>query len=182
MNKKNSLVWLDCEMSGLDPDRHVILEIAVVVTDGDLNILAEGPDLAIHHPAGALRSMESWSRKHHAKSGLLKEVAESSVSCAGAEAIILERLGAYCRKGVSPLCGKTIGHDRRFLARHMPRLHEFFHYRSIDVTAVKELVKRWYPAKCRFPVRRNAHRALDDTRAAIEELAFYRDTIFKPAN
>jgi len=179
MKSTKNLVWLDCEMSGLDPERHVILEIAVVITDSDLNILDARPAIVIHYGARELRSMEAWSRKHHAKSGLLREVDEATISCRNTESVLLKNLGRFCYRGKSPLCGKTIGHDRRFLARHMPILHEFFHYRSIDVTAIKELVERWYPRNCRMPRQKDVHRAFHDTMAAIDELKYYRERIFK---
>ena len=171
------LVWIDLEMSGLDPDRHVILEIATIVTDGELNVIAEGPDLVIHAEEAALAAMDAWCTEHHGASGLSAAVRASTVSLAAAEAQTLAFLRAHCEAGRSPLCGNSIGHDRRFLARHMPALAEFFHYRSVDVSSVKELVRRWYPA-LKAPAKQESHRALDDIRESIAELRFYREQVF----
>jgi oligoribonuclease len=140
------LIWIDLEMTGLDPEKYVIVEIASIVTDDQLNVVAEGPDLAIHQPDTVLSAMESWSREHHGASGLLDRIKASRHSCAQAEQETLAFLSRFCQKGASPLCGNSIGQDRRFLVKHMPTLEDFFHYRNIDVSSVKELVKRWYPA------------------------------------
>jgi len=133
-------------MTGLNPDCHVILEIASVVTDHTLSVVAEGPDLVIHYPEEVLANMEPWSLEHHQASGLLDRVRSSSCTCGQAEEETLKFLSRYCQTGESPLCGNSIGQDRRFLFRHMPRLEAFFHYRNIDVSSIKELVKRWYPS------------------------------------
>ena len=173
-----NLVWIDLEMTGLDPSENVIIEIATIVTDGDLNILAEGPCLAIFQPEEELEKMDEWNVEHHSANGLIEAVRESEVSTATAEIRTLEFLAEHCEPGTSPLCGNTIGQDRRFLRAHMPELHDFFHYRSIDVTSVKELAKRWYP-RIEGPRKPSGHRALDDIRGSIRELAHWQDRIFR---
>ncbi|MBW2107646.1 MAG: oligoribonuclease [Deltaproteobacteria bacterium] len=173
------LVWIDLEMSGLDPDRHVILEIAAIVTDGNLEVVAEGPDIVIHHPEGNLTSMEAWSQEHHRASGLLKRVAESEDNCSDGEKKTLAFLARHCAKGRSPLCGNSVWQDRRFLVRHMPALHAFLHYRNIDVSSVKELVRRWYPALPAYR-KQKAHLALMDIKESIAELKYYREKVFVP--
>jgi oligoribonuclease len=173
------LIWIDLEMTGLDPDRHVIVEIASIVTDAQLDVVAEGPDLVIHHTEGILSAMEPWSLEHHGASGLLDRIRSSSCTCRQAEEETLQFLSRYCLKGASPLCGNSIGQDRRFLFKHMPRLEAFFHYRSIDVSSVKELVKRWYPGLPRFE-KEKSHLALNDIRESISELIYYRKHVFIP--
>ena len=174
-----NLVWLDLEMTGLDPEKHTILEIATVVTENDLNVLAEGPCLAVHHGEEVLASMDPWCVKHHGASGLTERVRLSTVAMADAQARTLEFAARFCAPGKALLCGNTIGQDRRFLAKHMPILHDFFHYRSIDVSTVKELALRWYPCgKYAYP-KTKPHEALADIRESIAELAHYRRTIFK---
>ncbi|RLB77616.1 MAG: oligoribonuclease [Deltaproteobacteria bacterium] len=171
------MIWLDLEMSGLDPEQHVILEIACVVTDWDLNIVAEGPDIVIFQPEHKLASMEQWSRQHHAASGLLQKVSSSSISCLQAERQIIEFLSNYAEPGKSPLCGNSVWQDRRFLVRHMPKLEAFFHYRNIDVSTIKEIVKRWYPSLPRFE-KQKAHLALNDIKESIRELEYYKNNVF----
>jgi oligoribonuclease len=173
------LVWIDLEMSGLNPDRHVIVEIASIVTDNELNVVAEGPGRVIHHPEDILAAMEPWSLEHHRASGLLDRIRSSSCTCGEAEEETLQFLSRYCEKGASPLCGNSIGQDRRFLFRHMPRLEAFFHYRNIDVSSVKELVKRWYPNLPPFN-KEKSHLALGDIRESISELIYYRKHVFIP--
>ena len=173
----SNLVWIDLEMTGLDPERMVILEIASIVTDADLHIIAEGPNIAINYPDDVLKKMEEWSLTHHRASGLLERVKESKYDCGHAEKETLNFVSACCRKGESPLCGNTIWQDRRFLVRHMPELESFFHYRIIDVSTVKELVSRWYPDLPKYEKMKN-HLALDDIRESINELKYYRDKIF----
>lgn len=173
-----SLVWMDLEMTGLDPDRDRIIEIAAIVTDDDLNILAEGPVLAIAQPEALLMAMDEWNRSHHGASGLLKQVLASQVTEAEAERAVLGFLARHVERGVAPLCGNTIGHDRRFLARRMPTLEAYLHYRSIDVSSVKELADRWRPDLADGLVKRNEHRALADIRESIAELAYYRARFF----
>jgi len=178
MSEKN-LVWLDLEMTGLNPDKDTILEIATVVTDSDLRELAEGPCLAIHQSDEVLARMDPWCVEHHGQSGLSDRVRRSAATMAEAQARTLEFVARFCPPGSALLCGNTIGQDRRFLARHMPLLHAFFHYRSIDVSTLKELVQRWYPDKKYAYSKTKQHAALSDLRESIAELAHYRKTVFK---
>ncbi len=175
---EDRLVWMDLEMTGLYPDENTIIEIATIVTEADLTIVAEGPALAISQPESELAKMDDWNLTHHTKNGLLKRVRSDGVPMAEAERVTLEFLMEHCLAGVSPLCGNTIGQDRRFLRRYMPELHEFFHYRSVDVTSVKEIAKRWYPKAPRFS-KPSGHRALDDIRGSIQELLHFREHIFR---
>lgn len=172
------MIWLDLEMSGLDPDQHVILEIASVITDWDLEIIAEGPDLAIFQPQERLLSMEQWSMDHHNASGLMERVITSPYTCEEAERKTIEFISRYTEKGRSPLCGNSIWQDRRFLVRHMPLLESFFHYRNIDVSTIKELVKKWYPSLPPFK-KDKAHLALMDIKESIKELRYYREKVFR---
>ena len=178
MESAPPLVWIDLEMSGLDPDTCEILEIATLVTDGQLELLAEGPDIVIHQPDPVLDRMDAWCTRQHGHSGLTAQVRASTTSLAEAEARTLEFLRAHCSPGKSPLCGNSIGHDRRFIVRYMPALAEFLHYRSVDVSSVKELARRWYPDLPTHP-KGETHRALDDIREAINELRHYRKHIFR---
>ena len=173
-----NLAWLDLEMTGLEPERHTILEIATLVTDSQLRVLAEGPSLAVHQSESVLRDMEPWSRETHTRSGLLDRVRHSSLSMAEAEEDTLNFLKQYCPPGKSPLCGNSVGHDRRFLARYMSDLQRFFHYRNIDVSSLKELVNRWYSHGPRPPEKKGSHQALEDVRESVLELIFYRDHYF----
>jgi len=173
------LIWIDLEMTGVDPENHVILEIATIVTDDELELVAEGPCLAINYPEAVLSNMDEWSRIHHQASGLTDRVKRSPFDCAQAELKTLDFLRVYCQERQSPLCGNSIWQDRRFLARHMPTLHEFFHYRTIDVSSIKELVKRWYPSFPPFE-KEKAHLALADIKESIGELQYYREKIFQP--
>lgn len=172
------LVWMDLEMSGLDPDRCAILEIATIVTDGELNVLAEGPDIVVHQDDDVLAAMDEWCTTHHGGSGLTAQVRASTVSLADAERLTLEFLTAHTSAKQSPLCGNTIWQDRRFLVRHMPQLEAHLHYRLVDVSTIKELVKRWYP-QLKAPGKSESHRALDDIRESIAELRFYREHVFR---
>jgi len=174
------LVWMDLEMSGLEPERDVILEIATLITDASLTILVEGPVLAIHQPDPVLETMDDWNREHHGASGLTARVRASQVSTAEAEAQSLAFIAAHCTVRSSPLCGNSIHQDRRFIARYMPQLDRYLHYRNIDVSTVKELVSRWYPDGPPPPEKKHAHLALDDIRESIEELRFYRAHYFRP--
>jgi len=178
MESAPPLVWIDLEMSGLDPDTCEILEIATLVTDGQLELLAEGPDIVIHQPDPVLDRMDAWCTRQHGHSGLTAQVRASTTSLAEAEARTLEFLRAHCSPGKSPLCGNSIGHDRRFIVRYMPALAEFLHYRSVDVSSVKELARRWYPDLPTHP-KGETHRALDDIRESIHELRHYRKHIFR---
>jgi oligoribonuclease len=176
------LVWLDLEMTGLEPDRHVIVEIATLVTDDELDIVAEGPDLVIGQPPEALAAMDDVVRRMHTASGLLPLISSSTVTLEEAGAATL----AFVKEHVAeprtvPLCGNSIGTDRRFLARFLPDLEDFLHYRSVDVSTVKELARRWYPELLKGrPDKDGRHRALDDIRESVEELRYYRDAIFRP--
>jgi oligoribonuclease len=172
------LIWIDMEMSGLDPERCAILEIACVVTDADLNELGEGVDLVIHQPDEVLDAMDDWCTRHHGQSGLTASVKASTLSLRGAELRTLDYLKRHANKGQSPLCGSSVSHDRRFIDRYMPELGAFLHYRTVDVSTVKELVKRWYD-DVEAPAKKNSHRALDDIRESIEELRFYRARAFR---
>ena len=172
------LIWIDLEMTGLDPEENVIIEIATIVTDSDLNIIAEGPNLAIFQPEDELEKMDEGNVTHHTANGLIDAVRESEVSTATAEIRTLEFIREHCEPGQSLLCGNTIGQDRRFLRAHMPELQEFCHYRSIDVSSVKEISNRWYPNEKAFN-KPTGHRALDDIKGSIRELSHYRKSIFK---
>jgi len=174
-------VWLDLEMTGLDPERHAIIEIATVITDGQINIVAAGPDLAIAQSVEALRAMEAWSKRTHKKSGLLDRVQKEGLSLKEAEEQTLAFVRRYCGRKQSPLCGNSIGHDRRFLIKYMPTLHDYFHYRNIDVSTIKELVQRWYPKNSLPPKKKAVHRAMDDIQESISELLLYRVNYFKPS-
>jgi oligoribonuclease len=175
---RDYLVWIDCEMTGLDPETHVLLEIAVIITDNELNVVAEGPVLAIRQSERQLQKMDSWCWRTHGKSGLLTRVRDQGVPLAEAEAQVLKVLRRYCYIRTAPLCGNSIGHDKRFLAKYMPRLHSYCHYQSIDVSAVKQLVGRWYGKKYKAPEKSGQHLALPDIQESIAELAYYREHIF----
>jgi oligoribonuclease len=173
-----NLIWIDLEMTGLDPDTHKIIEIASIVTDSELNILAEGPVLAIHQSDEELAKMDEWCTNTHTASGLVDRVRASMVSEQEAVEQTLRFLEQWVPQGVSPICGNSIGQDRRFLYRHMPKLEEYFHYRYIDVSTLKELAKRWNPEILTGFSKRGTHLALDDIRESIAELKYYRQTIF----
>ena len=168
-------------MTGLDPERHAIIEIATIITDDQINVVARGPDLAITQSAEVMRAMEAWSKKTHRKSGLIDRVRHDGVSLKEAEGQTLAFVRRYCGEKQSPLCGNSIGHDRRFLVKYMPALHDHFHYRNIDVSTIKELVQRWYPRGPSPLKKKAAHRAMDDIQESISELLFYRATYFKPS-
>ena len=179
-SRAERLVWMDLEMSGLDVQVERILELAVLVTDADLNVVAEGPELVVHQPDELLERMDEWNTSHHAKSGLTERVRASTVDEEAAEAFVLAFLEEECVLGETPLAGNSVWQDRRFLARYMPRIDAFLHYRIVDVSTVKELARRWYPdALAAAPAKRNAHRALDDVRESIEELRYYREHVFR---
>ncbi len=177
----SNLVWLDLEMTGLDPERHTILEIGTLVTDAHLNLLAEGPCMTIKPSAEALDAMEAWSAEHHAASGLLQRAREAGVTMEEAERQTLEFVRRHCPEKGSPLCGNSVWYDRRFLIRYMPRLNGYLHHRNIDVSTVKELAERWFPS-LRAPEKQKSHRVMDDLRESLEELRFYRQRIFVPAS
>lgn len=173
-----NLIWMDLEMTGLIPGRDVITEIATLVTNADLEILAEGPALAIKRTEEELALMDEWNVKTHTASGLIERIRESPHSIADATQQTVEFVREWTPAGKSPLCGNTIPHDRRFLRLEMAELEEHFHYRSIDVSTIKELVNRWYPRSVSAPPKKGAHQALDDIRESIEELRWYREHIF----
>jgi oligoribonuclease len=168
------LIWIDLEMTGLDTDRDSIIEIATLVTDSELNVLAEGPEIAIGHPLERLQAMDDWNRDTHTRSGLWQRVVESTCSMAEAEARTIAFLQAWVPAGKSPMCGNSICQDRRFLAREMPALERWFHYRNLDVSTVKELAKRWAPQVALGLKKSGAHTALSDIRESVAELAYYR--------
>ncbi len=176
------LVWMDLEMTGLEPQRHVIVEIATLLTDDHLNVIAEGPDLVIHATPEQLAEMGPFVTEMHTKSGLLPEIVASTLTVAEAEQRTLEFLRAHISEPRSvPLCGNSIGTDRRFLQEYMPELESFLHYRNVDVSTIKELAKRWQPdAVAAMPDKESKHRALDDIRESIAELVHYRETLFRP--
>lgn len=173
-----NLVWIDMEMSGLDPENDRILEIATIVTDSRLNVLAEGPSLTVHQAPEVLARMDEWNVSHHTESGLVDRVVASSVTEARAEAETLAFVAQYVGSQQSPLCGNTIGQDRRFLVRYMPELEAYLHYRSIDVSTVKELAMRWRPSIMASVKKRARHRALADIRESIDELKVYQAAFF----
>ncbi len=178
---ENRLVWLDLEMTGLNPELDVILEIAVLVTDSQLNILQEGPVFAIHQSDETLARMDEWNQNQHGKSGLIDRVRSSSEDMVSAENKTLEFLALHLKPGTVPLCGNSIWQDRRFLAKHMPRLEKFFHYRILDVSSVKILAANWYPELEPF-LKSDAHLALSDIRESVAELHYYREKIFMPSS
>jgi oligoribonuclease len=173
----NNLIWIDMEMTGLQPDSDRIIEIALLVTDSELRALAESPVWVIHQPAEVLDAMDSWNRGTHAKTGLIDKVKASSLSEAQAEAQALEFLALHVPPNASPMCGNSICQDRRFLARWMPRLEGYFHYRNLDVSTLKELVRRWKPEAGKGFSKEGKHEALADILESIEELKYYRKTV-----
>ncbi|HCP44683.1 MAG TPA: oligoribonuclease [Deltaproteobacteria bacterium] len=174
----SNLVWVDLEMTGLEPDDHLIIEVAILVTDAHLRVLEEGPCVAIHQSDETLARMDDWCTRTHTASGLVKRIRESDVTIEQAEAKALEFVSKWVPPGRSPLCGNSISHDRRFLRRYMPRFEEHLHYRHIDVSTIKELVSRWYPRDLRPPTKKGHHLALDDIRESVEELRWYREHVF----
>jgi oligoribonuclease len=176
------LAWMDLEMTGLDHQSDVIVEIATLITDDDLNIIAEGPDLVIHQPAGKLALMDQFVVDMHTRSGLLPEIEQSTISLEEAGAATLAFLKTWIPEARTvPLCGNSIGTDRRFLAAYLPDIENYLHYRSVDVSSIKELVRRWYPAvRQQRPNKQGSHRALDDIQESINELRFYREHVFAP--
>ena len=173
------LIWIDLEMTGLNPDTDLIIEIATIVTDKELNILAEGPVIALHQSDAALAAMDDWNQLHHGQSGLIERVKASTIDDAEAERLTIEFLQQWVPANTSPICGNSIGQDRRFLRRYMPKLEAYFHYRNIDVSTLKELAARWAPALKEGFKKQTKHQALDDIIEAIEELRYYREHFIK---
>lgn len=176
---ENNLVWIDLEMTGLEPDVDVILEMATIVTDSNLNVLAEGPTFAIKTPASVLDNMSAWCVEQHGKSGLTQRCRDSDTDLAAAVDQTIAFLSQYVPAGKSPMCGNSIGQDRRFLVKYAPKLEEFFHYRNLDVSTVKELAKRWNPQVTKLVNKSSSHLALDDIRDSIAELMVYRTHFFQ---
>lgn len=170
----DNLIWIDLEMTGLKPELDHVIEIATLVTDKDLRILAEGPALAIHQPEAVLALMDEWNQRQHGASGLVERVKSSTISVAEAERRTIAFLGEFLEAGASPMCGNSVCQDRRFLARHMPALEKYFHYRNLDVSSVKEIARRWAPAVASSVDKSSKHLALDDVRDSVRELEHYR--------
>ena len=177
---QNNLVWLDMEMTGLNPDTDRIIEVAIVVTDSQLNAVAVAPVLVVHQPDTVLEAMDDWNKSTHARTGLIDKVKASRLAAEEAEREMLAFLVQHVPKQTSPMCGNSICQDRRFLARHMPKLEAYFHYRNLDVSTLKELAKRWKPEIAKGLVKQGKHEALADIYESIEELRYYRETLFKP--
>ena len=178
MTNTNMLAWIDLEMTGLDPEKHHIIEIASLVTDSDLNIVAEGPEIAVSQTDSVLSLMNDWNVNQHTSSGLVKKIKDSSIVLSEAEKMTLDFFKKHIKQHKSPLCGSSVSHDRRFLIKHMPRLANHFHYRHIDVSSFKEVIKRWSPGEEEFQ-KKLAHRAMDDIKESVNELKFYREKFFK---
>ena len=173
------LVWLDMEMTGLDPDKERIIEVAVVITEPDLTVVAEGPVLVIHQDDEILNGMDKWNTSTHGKSGLIDKVKASTMTESEAEDVLIAFMSQYVPAGKSPLCGNTVSQDRRFMFNYMPKLEQFFHYRTIDVSTLKELARRWNPALLKGFEKHSKHQALADIHESIEELKYYRENFIK---
>lgn len=177
--KSHNLVWIDLEMTGLDPQKCVILEIGCIITDSDLKLVAEGPSIAIHYGPKVLNGMEAWSKHHHKISGLTEACRRSKTTLKQAEQQVLKFVKTHCKAHTAPLCGNTIWQDRRFLVKYMPKLESYLHYRVIDVSSVKELVQRWYGTAHKMPrTGVQTHRVLNDIRESVDELRYYRGKVF----
>ncbi|MCL1045668.1 oligoribonuclease [Shewanella sp. 10N.286.51.B7] len=175
----SNLIWVDLEMTGLEPSVDRIIEIATIVTDQELNIIAQGPVMAVHQSDEVLNGMDDWNQKHHGESGLIDRVKSSKYSEEDVIRATIEFLEQYVPKGASPMCGNSIGQDRRFLNKYMLELEDFFHYRNIDVSTIKELTNRWKPEVMKGFSKKNTHQALEDIKESIAELQFYRQEVFK---
>ena len=174
----NTLIWIDLEMTGLNPETDRVIEVATIVTDSQLNVLAEGPILAVHQSDAILNGMDDWNKRTHAATGLIERVKLSNLTEVDVERLTVDFLRQYVAKNKSPMCGSSICQDRRFLARCMPELEAWFHYRNLDVSSIKELVHRWKPEIANGLVKKNTHKAIDDIRESIEELKYYREHFF----
>ena len=179
MQSPQNLIWIDLEMTGLEPEHDVIIEMATIVTDSDLNILATGPVIAVHQSDALLAGMDEWNTRTHGESGLTQRVRDSKISAAEAEAQTIAFLEQWVPKGKSPICGNSIGQDRRFLCRYMPTLEAFFHYRNLDVSTLKILAERWAPQIKEGFQKKGTHQALDDIHESIAELQYYREHFIK---
>ncbi|BAJ00450.1 oligoribonuclease [Shewanella violacea] len=175
----NNLIWVDLEMTGLDPETDRVIEIATIVTDKELNILAEGPVIAIHQTDEQLATMDDWNQKHHGESGLVERVRSSQYNEDDAIAMTIKFISQYVPQGVSPMCGNSIGQDRRFMNKYMGKLEDYFHYRNIDVSTIKELTRRWKPELMDGFTKQGTHKALVDIQESIAELQYYRAKVFK---
>lgn len=174
-----NLIWIDMEMTGLQPEVNRVIEVAAIITDKNLNILHEGPVVAVHQSDDVLNAMDSWNTETHTRSGLVERVRQSTVSEAECEQIFLETFRRFVPEGKSPMCGNTIGQDRRFMARWLPNMERYFHYRYLDVSTLKELTRRWAPEKMRTIEKATKHQALSDIQDSIDELKYYREEIMK---
>ncbi|MCQ9616780.1 oligoribonuclease [Paenalcaligenes niemegkensis] len=179
VNTQQRLVWLDMEMTGLDPEKERIIEVAVIVTEADLSFVAEGPVIVVHQSDALLDAMDNWNKGTHSRSGLIEKVKASTITESQAEDQLLAFLKLHVPAGKSPLCGNTVGQDRRFMVKYMPRLEEFFHYRNLDVSTLKEMASRWKPEVVTSFVKQSKHEALADIYESIEELKHYREHFIK---
>lgn len=179
MQNADNLCWLDMEMTGLNPERDRIIEVAMIITDKDLNVLAQSEVYAVHQSDEVLDGMDEWCTATHGRTGLTQRVRESSYSEAQVEQALLDFMAQWIPAGATPMCGNTIHQDRRFMVRYMPRLEAYFHYRNLDVSTLKELARRWHPAVAKGVVKRGSHKALDDILESIEEMRYYREHFLK---
>ena len=181
LQQMSAIVWMDMEMSGLEPETDRVLEVAVLITDGELNVVAEGPNLVLYQSEEVLSSMDAWNTAHHGQSGLTQRVRDSTVDEAQASAALLGFFSEHTQKKKAPLAGNSIHQDRRFLARYLPEVEDWLHYRNVDVSTIKELARRWYPTQyAGRPTKKGSHRAMDDLMESIEELKYYRKALFLP--
>lgn len=178
MKNKNNLIWLDLEMTGLDPEIHYIIEISTIITNKNLDILSEGPNIVIFQPLEKIKKIPKKFSKIHKKNGLLKKVVQSKINEKKAEEITINFLKKWVPKNKSPICGNTIAHDRRFLFKYMPNLEKYFHYRNLDVSSIKEVIKRWKPDILKEHIKKKTHRAILDIKESIQELKFYKKIFF----